>query len=72
LWIGEKRWNGGNEHDQSHGDFSARKTLKLLKLPLAKSKRGRPIGVKSITAGKQGKCKRLHRPTGCDSNAKDV
>jgi hypothetical protein len=50
----EKKWNGGNVDDQSHGDFSARKTLKALKLPLAKSKLGRPIGKKSVTAGAHG------------------
>jgi hypothetical protein len=36
--FGESRWRG---------DFSVRKTLRSLNLPLSKSKRGRPIGSRS-------------------------
>jgi len=54
AWFGEKKWNGGHDHDPSYGDSSARKTLQLLKLPLAKSKSGRPIGKKSVTGGPHG------------------
>jgi hypothetical protein len=53
--FGEKKWAADdNGDDPCSGDYSARKTLKLLKLPLAKSKSGRPIGAKSSPAGVQG------------------
>lgn len=51
---GEKKWNGSHDDDKSHGDFSARKTLKILGLPLKENKRGRPIGAKSSPSGPQG------------------
>jgi hypothetical protein len=44
---GEKKWNGGHDDDQWHGNFSARKTLKILGLPLKGMKVGRPKGSKS-------------------------
>ena len=37
--FGERRWRG---------DYSVRKTLRSLKLPLRKSKRGRPTGARSV------------------------
>ena len=52
--FGKKKWNGGNEDDKSHGDFSARKTLKSLGLPLKEKKKGRPAGAKSQPVGPQG------------------
>jgi hypothetical protein len=51
---GEKKWNGSHDHDKSHGDFSARKTLKILTLPLKKMKKGRRPGSKSLSSGPQG------------------
>ena len=51
---GEKKWNGSHDDDKSHGDFSARNTLKTLELPLKKMKKGRPIGAKSQAVGPQG------------------
>jgi len=45
--FGKKKWNRGHDDDQSHGDFSARKTLKILGLPLKEMKVGRPKGSKS-------------------------
>jgi hypothetical protein len=52
--FGENKWNGGNADDLSRGDFSARETLRLLKLPLKKMKPGRPKGSKSLASGPQG------------------
>lgn len=46
AWFGKKKW-GDNDDDQSRGDFSARKTLKILGLPLKEMKKGRPRGSKS-------------------------
>jgi hypothetical protein len=45
--FGKKKWDGGNEDDPSCGDYSARKTLKALRLPWTKIKTGRPSGLKS-------------------------
>jgi hypothetical protein len=52
--FGEKKWNGGHDDDQSRGNSSARKTLKILGLPLKEMKKGRPVGSKSLTSGPQG------------------
>ena len=46
--FGKKKWDGGNEHDPSCGDYSARKTLKALRLPWVKIKTGRPSRLKSL------------------------
>jgi hypothetical protein len=54
VCFGEKKWNGGHDDDPTAGDYSARKTLETLKLPLAKSKRGRPIGKKSVRVLREG------------------
>jgi hypothetical protein len=54
AWFGKKKWNGGHDDDQSHGDSSARKTLKILGLPLKEMKKGRPVGSKSFSLGPQG------------------
>jgi len=51
---GEKKWNGSHDDDKSHGDFSARKTLKILGLPLKEMKKGRRPGSKSLPSGPQG------------------
>jgi hypothetical protein len=54
AWFGEKKWNGGHDDDQSHGDSSARKTLKILGLPLKEMKKGRLAGSKSLSSRPQG------------------
>jgi hypothetical protein len=36
---GEKKWNGSHDNDKSHGDFSARNTLKILGLPQGNEER---------------------------------
>ena len=46
--FGKEKWNKGDDDDKSHGDFSARKTLKILRLPLKKMKKGRRPGSKSL------------------------
>jgi len=46
--FGKKKWNGGNEDERTAGDASARKTLKILGLPLKEMKKGRPTGAKSL------------------------
>jgi hypothetical protein len=53
-WRGKKKWNGGHDDDPSSGDYSSRKTLKILGLPLKEKKCGRPIGAKSSPSGPQG------------------
>ena len=51
--FGKKKWNGGHDDDEKHGDSSARRTLKTLGLPLEEMKKGRPRGSKSSPAGPQ-------------------
>jgi len=51
--YGKKKWNGGHDDDPSAGDFSARRTLKTLGLPLKEKKKGRPAGSKSAPLGPQ-------------------
>ena len=52
--FGIKKWNGGHDDDRSHGDFSARNTLKTLGLPLKEMKKGRRSGSKSLPSGRHG------------------
>ena len=52
--FGKEKWNNGDDDDKSHGDFSARKTLKILRLPLKEMKKGRRPGSKSLLSGPQG------------------
>jgi hypothetical protein len=52
--LGKKKWNGGHDNDPSKGDWSARKTLKRLGLPLKEMKKGRRVGSKSQPLGPQG------------------
>jgi len=58
--YGKKKWNGGHDEEESLGNWSARKTLKILGYPLAKGKVGRRKGSKSPRlSGLQGLAKAI-------------